>query len=150
MPSILYPWITDLSLRYQGTLMAAIRGCDGRAKNDVSKALNRAMRFLCLVPFDARELSYEGFMTYDMAGWRADVSAFDSAIDEYPVHYVMHMVNAISIVAYEHPDEHIRTEFMWAYQLLAKGFHLHIQTREELKARMEKDRIAARAAGASR
>lgn len=142
--SILYPWITKLSLRYQGVLLAAIRGCDGRPKNDISKSLNRAIRNICLVPFDPRELAYEGFMSYDMAKWREDMTLFEAAKDEYPVHYVMHMVNAISVVAYEHPDPSISGEFMWAYQLLAKGFHFHIESRDELKGRMERDRIVDR------
>lgn len=142
--SILYPWITDMSLRYQGVLLAAIRGCDGRPKNDISKSLNRCIRNLCCVPFDARELAYEGFMSYDMAKWRDDFKAFEAAKDEYPVHYVMHMVNAIEVIAYEHPDPFIAGEFKWAYDFIADSFHFKPESREDLKRRMERDRIADR------
>lgn len=142
MPSILHDWVTTLTLRYQGVLMAAVRGCDGLPKEDPSKAIMRGIRQTVLVPFDARELEIgKNFMSVSESEL---LKAFDDVIenhDGYPVHFIMHMIHAAEVIGYEHPDAHTRLIWLRFYQSMAHAFHFNSETREQLKSRMERNRL---------
>lgn len=55
MTSILRPWVETLTLQQQGTLLCAIRGPDGEAKEAATKSVIRALR-ACVLK-NARNLS---------------------------------------------------------------------------------------------
>lgn len=39
MPSVVKLWVSELSFKQQTVLLSALRGCDGRSKKDISKAI---------------------------------------------------------------------------------------------------------------
>ncbi len=143
MTSILQDWVTALGLRHQGTLLAAVRGCDGVGKHDVSKILMRGIRCVCLVPFDARELTEaKGFFYYEPIDFRAAVEGFAKNMDEYPVHFVLHVVHALEVIGYWHPDFLTRNNFLFCYKLIVRKMHLNPETKQEMEARLWEDRVA--------
>lgn len=143
MVSILQDWVMRLPLRYQGVLLTAMRGCDGAARQDTSKVLIRGVRWATLNPADIRELSYKGgFMSFDTEELLPAVRQFAKNCDEYPLHFVLHLMHAIEVVGYKHPDPRVRPLFYKAYVNIARSFHLQPESCEALEARMLEDRIA--------
>jgi len=142
--SILQPWVTELPLRYQGTLLTVIRACDDWSKYAIEKSLIREMRGLILVPCDARELAFlDRFMTaFPDPGAAEAFQCFLNHIDPLPVHYVMHVVHAIEILGYEHPHVSPRQIYLNRYLRLAQKFHFHPERSDQLRSRMTEDRIA--------
>lgn len=141
--SIIQPWVTYLGLRIQGVLITAIRGCDGEIKEDVSKPIQRELRGLVLVPFDKRELHYaKGFMVAFPS--HVATSAFESfrrSVDHYPVHYLFHLLHAMEIVGYCHPQANVREVYVDRYRQIVQKLHLNPETKEQLFARLSEDRI---------
>ncbi|MCH8908916.1 MAG: hypothetical protein IH840_17665 [Candidatus Heimdallarchaeota archaeon] len=67
---------------------------------------------------------------------------FAKNCDEYPLHFVLHLMHAIEVVGYKHPNAKTRTLFYEAYTTIVSGFHLRPESPEDLDARMLEDRIA--------
>jgi hypothetical protein len=141
--SILHTWVTQLGLRHQGVLLTAIRGCDGAAKHDPSKPIMRAIRCTVLVPFDARELTEpKGFMYFEPHTFNEAIRDFSKNLDEYPLHFVLHVMHALELIGYKMPNNDRHT-FLSGYLLLVKKFHLTPESELELDARLTEDRIAS-------
>ena len=137
--SILQSWVTGLTLRMQGVLVTGLRGCDGYPKEDWTKTVLRAIRNKVLVPADARELAYKGgFMSYQTG----ELAALKLDLDQYPVHFVTHIMHACEVIGYKHPDVDVRVEFFNFYLRLAQKMHLNIESELQFDARMMEDRIA--------
>ena len=149
MPSILQDWVHQLGLRHQGVLVAAIRGCDGVVKEDPTKPIMRELRGLILVPFDARELAYEkGFMvSFPSKATESGFSVLRKSLDHYPVHYMFHLLHAMEIVGYCHPAEAVRVSYYERYCNLVRRLHLNPESKSEMDARLNEDRIASDTAG---
>lgn len=141
--SIVQDWVQNLGLRYQGVLMTAVRGGDGIPKEHVTKTLQRAIRRYVLVPYDPRELAIKGgFMSCDPEEIYPAAKALKKELDQLNVHYVFHLLHALEVLGYKHPDPVVRNEFLQAYFVLVRKFHLNPETEQQLHARMEEDRMA--------
>jgi len=140
--SILQRWVEDLPIRYQGTLLTAMRGCDSVPREDVTKILMRGLRHHVLNPADARELSHAGgFMSFNLPELIPAINKFKKSMDHYPLHFVMHLLHAIEVIGYEHPMQNVRDGFSMSYYVLVHALHLMPETREALRERMLEDRI---------
>lgn len=140
--SILQDWVTELDIRYQGTLLAAMRGCDGFPKEDATKTVARAIRNKCLNPADARELAYKnGFMSYTDGELTEAINKLRKSFDQYPCHFILHMMHALEVIGYRHPSSETRFEFCNAYYVMVKAMHLNVETYGQLHERMVEDRI---------
>ena len=145
MSSVLRDWVMALPLREQGTLLVAMRGCDTAPKNpldSLERRLTAAIRFAVCHPADAREVDSEPgcFMLSEPP----DANTFRvSALEHYPMHYVMHAIHAAEVIGYRHP--HFATADKWArlYFKMVKGLHLRPEQRNEMVARCSEDRIAS-------
>ena len=143
--SIIQPWVENLGLREQGTLVASIRGCDGTAKGDITKALMREIRGLILVPFDAREMkeSDKGFINpFPSPSATTNFPVLLKSLDQYPVHFLFHMLFAIEVIGYRHPQPVVRAVYLHRYEMIVRKLHLNPETLEQFVARMTEDRIA--------
>jgi hypothetical protein len=140
--SILYDWVQELGLRHQGVLLASIRGCDGVAKHDPSKAVMRAIRAVVLVPFDARELvEPKGFMYYEPDAFIEGINTLAKGMDEYPVHFIWHLIHAVEVIGYKHPEASVRYVFHAGYYKLVKKFHVQPESEQAMDSRLTEDRI---------
>lgn len=140
MKSILQEWVTTLGLRHQGVLLTAVRGCDTAPKDDPSKLFTRCYRamilnahcgdpakaqtFIQLVSPDAEKLRFE---------------AFRKNLDHYPHHYVMHLIHAVQIVGYHHPENLVGARWTGYYRLLCRGLHVPMETERQLSERLDAD-----------
>ncbi len=140
---VLRPWVRDLPLRFQGVLVTAIRGCDGAPKEDSSKNLNRMIRRAVLNPADPREtLHTGGFFGFNADRLEISLAEFFHSLDQYPLHYVMHLTHACEVIGYSHPDRHLAAFFDLAYRLFCHTLHLRPETKEMMVERLTEDRIA--------
>lgn len=132
--NILQDWTTKLGLRHQGVLVSAIRGCHGLPKDDPSKALARCIRYALLHSFSDKPSSFiENVEDMEL---KRRMLAVLSSHDQYPVHYIMHLLHAAEIVGYKHPDNNVRARWEWFYCNLSKCFHLNPETEEQLDDRL--------------
>lgn len=128
--SVLLPWVEVLPWRMQTVLLLALRGCDGRPKNDISKVLVRFLRSQVLKNADPSN-SFHG------AGWPTEAPALYLAdLDAYPVHFVSHLMHAYEILGVFHPDEttaHYADQF---YLDTCRALHVNPETPEQLRVRL--------------
>ncbi len=61
---------------------------------------------------------------------------FRKSTDSYAAHYVLHLLHAIEIVGYKHPDAHTRARWLGFYQVLVLAMHLSPETEAQLDERL--------------
>ncbi len=132
--NILKPWTEKLGLRHQGVLMAVIRGCDNAPKEDPAKDLARCIRYVLLHSFSDKPSSF--IENVDDGELQRRMKAVLASHDQYPVHYIMHLLHATEIIGYHHPDSYVADRWEWFYRNLCKCFHVNPETREQLDYRL--------------
>lgn len=137
-------WTTELPLRYQGVIVSALRGCDGAPKNDPSKGLTRMIRRAVMNPADARETIYaRGFFGFNADDLQVSLREFLKSTDQYPHHYLMHLMHASEVIGYCHPNTVMGAFFQLIYAELCFGMHLMPENKAQMQRRLTMDRIAA-------
>ena len=135
--SIVREWVTELGLRHQGVLVAAVRGCDTLPKEHPFKTLARhyrgeILKAHCGDPAKAASftvpLSEEEFFVV------SDTVIHD--LDALPLHYVLHFIHAAQILGYYHPQMKERAQWNWFYLKAVKKLHLNPESRMSLDARL--------------
>lgn len=147
--SVLQDWVTILPLRYQGTLLTAVRGCDEEAKNwtrtgvsySPGRRLTAFIRWCFMNPADAREVDIEEgafFMSTPPSPFKP------SQFGHLPLHWFTHVMHSLEIIAYCHPQKEVRHTTQSMYILMVKSLHLNIETYEQMHQRLIEDRIEIR------
>lgn len=151
--SVLQDWVMDLPLRFQGTILTGIRGCDVSPKNptdiierhgcstgesNAERELSAFLRFCCLNPADLREVDVPGswFRSTPPRDWKP------SQLGHFPLHWYSHVMHVAEIVGYEHPVIPTRSAAWGIYGRLVHNLHLEIESRERMWERLTEDRIA--------
>jgi hypothetical protein len=139
--SVLQNWVMELPLRAQGTLLVALRGCDLATKiplDSQERKITAALRGTVMVPADPREVDSEpGCFMLSEPPEKIRMSAWD----HFPVHWVLHVMQAVEVIGYLHPYADVRFKWLTLYYKMVKGIHLEPETRERLLERMLEDRI---------
>ncbi len=135
MVSVIQNWVEELSLRYQGVLVSAIRGCDFATKEDSSKKLIRAYRGFILVSFDKEPSSFIEFI--DNKELKERMVFFLKDFDHYPMHFITHLLYASEILGYKHPDEKTRKVWKWFYKSFVYLLHLNPESEKHMAKRLE-------------
>lgn len=147
MGSVLQKWAEELPLRFQGTLLTAVRGCDVQpktwTKTGVAYSPERRVvafiRYCFMNPADPREVDAEEgafFMSTPPQPFKP------SQFGHLPQHWYSHVMHSLEVIAYHHPIEGIRLMAFDMYYAMAHNFHLNVETREQQWARLTEDRIA--------
>lgn len=141
---VLRPWVRKLPLRCQGVILTSIRGCDGAQKEDDSKHLSRMIRRAVMNPADPRETDKRGgFFGFNPEALETSLRKFFHSLDQYPLHYVVHLMHASEVIGYLHPDRDFANFFYLVYRLFVSTLHLNPETEDEMISRLILDRIAA-------
>ncbi len=157
--SVLQDWLYWIPLMQQTVLLTAVRGPDGVQKYGSVKNLLRWYRRCILVsaldnevldnPQDVRGGSFTGPSIQGTAPQLKDhwqsamnqvVSEYIHAVDAMPLHFHMHLIHAIQILGYKHPDPTTRSWWHQVYRRLVSLFHLHPETEEEMDFRLADNR----------
>jgi hypothetical protein len=154
LPTQLYPddviptpvvrrWVCQLPLRHQGVLLTAIRGCDGTPKDDSSKVLSTAIRRAILNPADHREsLNAYGFFGFGAERMKKELPNFLYSLDQYPLHYITHLMHACEVLGYKYPSPKTREFFNKIYTMIVHKIHLQPELESVMDNRLTIDRIA--------
>ncbi len=137
MTSVLQDWVQELGLRHQGVLLTAVRGCDTAPKDDPSKLFIRCYRNIVLNAFCGDSKKSVSFIEY-VNDLELDIRfhLFRKNLDHYPHHYLMHLIHAIEIIGYKHPEFKIREKWNVYYHTLCKGLHMNPETEFQLDTRL--------------
>lgn len=142
--SVLQDWVTELPLREQGTLLTAVRGCDLTPKyplNSLERRLVGFIRWAFMNPADPREVDKEPGCFFISTA--PDLRAVKpSALGHYPWHWLSHVMHALEVIGYRHPDNRTRNDAHATYVKLVLSFHLTPESFEQFEARLSEDRIA--------
>jgi hypothetical protein len=147
MSSVLQNWVTELPLRFQGTLLTAVRGCDDEPKSwtktgvsfSQGRRITAYIRWCFMNPADSREVDAEEgafFMSTPPVFFKP------SQFGHLPQHWYSHIMHSLEIIGYHHPNEKIRNQTLSLYSAMVHSFHLNIETKEQLWNRLTEDRIA--------
>lgn len=147
MPSVLQSWVEDLPLRFQGTLLTAVRGCDFEPKSwsktgvsySQGRRLTAFIRFCFMNPADPREVDAEEgafFMSTPPIPFKP------SEFGHLPQHWYSHAMHALEIIGYWHPDRTLKALALGLYIKMVHGFHLNIETKDQQWDRLTEDRVA--------
>jgi len=143
MPSVLQEWVADLPLRAQGTLLTAVRGCDLTPKlplDSLERRLVAAIRHSFMVPADLREVDSEDGCFFQSS---TPIHLRPSELGHYPWHWLSHIVHAVEVLGFCHPDPLVASAWRRVYSKLVRSFHLNPETHEQWIERMSEDRIEA-------
>jgi hypothetical protein len=141
---VLRAWVHPLPLRYQGVLVTAIRGCDGAPKEDPSKVLSSMVRRAILNPADPLEtLNERGFFGYSPARLAKELPDYLHSMDQYPLHFVMHLMHACEVIGYCHPSAAMGRFFRLVYRIKCHKFHVTPERMDQMYERLTCDRVAA-------
>lgn len=140
MKSVLQDWVIELGLRHQGVLLTSVRGCDTAPKNDPSKDLQRCLRetFInCFCGDSTKSLSFIEKVSDDELQNR--MKAFADSHDEYPHHYVMHIIHASEIIGWYHPNSLTASRWNTFYRTMCKKMHVNSEGKDQLDSRLLAD-----------
>ena len=145
MKSVLQDWVMELPIREQGTLLTAVRGCDLCPKyplDSPERQLVGAIRFAFMNPADPREVDCEPGCFF--ISTPPDPDRFKpSALGHYPWHWLSHVLHAMEVLAYRHPDHEQARIWLALYIKTVSSFHLRPESRGEMRERLSEDRIEA-------
>lgn len=146
MVSVLQDWVMELPLREQGTLLTAVRGCDlapkydddGSVRDTPERRLTGWIRWAFMNPADPREVDIPGafFQSHRPEPFKA------SAFGHYPLHWVSHVMHALEVIGYRHPDPAIQPVALGMYLDFVDMLHLKEEPRADMISRLSEDRIA--------
>lgn len=146
MKSVLQDWVMELPLREQGTLLTAVRGCDDEPKQwtrtgfavSPGRTLTAFIRWCFMVPADAREIDIPGAFFQSQPPEPFKPSEFG----HLPQHWYAHVMHALEIIAYRHPEQRVRSVSYGLYKKMVRNLHLNIEEKHEMIDRLSEDRIA--------
>lgn len=144
--SVLQDWVTKLQLREQGTLLTAVRGCDDEPKQWSSTGFSESpgrritafIRYCFMTPADEREIDIPGAFYQSTP----PVPFRPSEFGHLPQHWYAHVMHALEIIGYRHPDNVLSTQAVNCYIDMVNNLHLNIESEPEMQRRLGEDRIS--------
>lgn len=145
MTSVLQDWVMELPLREQGTLLTAVRGCDDEPKqwhstgfaDSQGRRLTAWIRWAFMNPADPREVDIPGAFFQSTPPTNFKPSEFG----HLPLHWNTHVMHALEVIAYRHPDLNVSKLAYRMYHKMVHGLHLNVETKEQMIQRLSEDRI---------
>lgn len=137
--SVVKEWISTIPYKMQAVLLLSLRGCDGTLKEDLSKMITRALRSVLFHPAVKNFNDECMFMSVNAVTLQNAIKRFADNLDHYPNHFVTHLLHAMEIIGYRHPD--FKTAEFWldAYRSCCYGMHLNHEGKDQLDVRLAGD-----------
>lgn len=135
--SVLHPWVHKLTFQMQALLTTAMRGPDENNKFNTAKAIIRYLRGVVLKPAgDWRNLNDNDFMWGEYNYFSGFAEKFWEDHDEFPHHFIMHLVHCAEVVGYKHPNQQVRGSWNIFYQNACRAFHMNPETEKQMDKRL--------------
>ena len=68
----------------------------------------------------------------------------ENFIDALPFHFVAHLLFAVEVLGYCHPDLNLRKAWFSIYVMIAKSMHLNVETFTQFSERLQDDEVQTR------
>lgn len=159
MPSVLQPWVQDLTFMQQSVLITGCRGPDTLHKDHIAKVLCRWLRRCFLYsafegkimdgPYDGGGGSFTDpcvFPSADKPDIDAALTEYLRSVDEVPHHFHLHLMHSAEILGYRHPNPKTRAWWHKAYLRMVNDMHLLREPQEMMDARLGDNERSWRAA----
>lgn len=137
--SVVKEWVSGIPYKMQAVLLLSLRGCDGTQKEDISKTITRALRSVLFHPAVKNFNSKNMFMSVDQFVLRDAVEKFAKHLDHYPNHFVTHLMHAMEIIGYKHPNIVVSKFWLDAYKNCCRGMHFNHEYEVQLNGRLAGD-----------
>lgn len=135
--SVLHDWVHELTFQMQALLLTAMRGPDENNKYNAAKAIIRYLRGAVIKPAgDWNGENNNDFMWAEYDQFKKWAFTFWQDHDEYPHHFIMHLVHCAEIVGYFYPIPAIAEHWKNFYWDACDAFHMNPETKEQLKKRL--------------
>jgi len=140
--SVVRKWVEEsCNWKQQTVLLASFRGCDGLPKNDLSKEFTKMMRATLLQNADKSSTFFKDNAILDIKSKESIDDFFidcsRGSLDAYPVHWLMHLLQAAEIVMYKCPLEPYVEYWGYFYKTGVNALHLNPETEEQLDNRLK-------------
>jgi len=138
--SVVQDWVSNATFRQQATMLSALRGCDGKNKEDPSKKLTRELRKVILKPADPdwENDPNNNFMRGSITN--EDVNRFLDDLDHYPVHWLTHFMHSVHLVSIHHPNSSERLRWYGLYYAICNRLHVGPEADENCLYRLRDGR----------
>jgi hypothetical protein len=145
-------WTWELPMMQQTVLLTAVRGPDDSPKYGPAKMLLRWYRRCVLYSAMDGKILTTPYMTGGGSftgpslpacnherwepGMDEIVGEYLREVDALPHHFQLHLMHAVEILGYKHPQMEVRKWWHGVYLRLVKDMHLHPESEEELDRRL--------------
>ncbi len=137
LESALHDWVLELPFQMQALLMTCMRGPDGLPKHAAPKCIIRYLRgLICKPAGDWHGENNNDFMWGDYNWFTTHATQFWSDHDEYPHHFIMHLVHCSEVIGYMHPMEDMRVAWLTFYLNACESFHMRPETKRDMEKRL--------------
>ena len=135
--SVLHDWVHNLTFQMQALLLTGIRGADTMSKHNAAKAIVRYLRSAVLKPAgDWHGANDNDFMWGDYNVFEEYARAFWEDHDQYPHHFIMHLVHCAEVIGYKHPNMSVQLLWRTFYCNGCDSFHMGEETHEQMDKRL--------------
>lgn len=135
--SVLHDWVTTLTFQMQALLLTAMRGPDENNKYNAAKAIIRYLRGVVIKPAGEWKGGNDNdFMWGAWGDFKMYANTFWLDHDEYPHHFIMHLVHCAEVIGYKHPDSKIAGFWLEFYGEACHAFHMNPETEGQLDIRL--------------
>jgi len=130
--SVLQDWLVEIPIRMQSTLILGLRGNDTYSAPNVKKMARwlRGLAFKPGNPENAREFMGEAPERIVDRGPTA------KEFDFVTQHYFSHLLHAMEVVAYRHPDLNIAAHAFQLFSDMCCRLHLPVEEAEDFEMRL--------------
>ena len=125
-------WVLYLPPLVQSDLLKSLRGCDTMPFPDHSKFLVKEIRKV--VTRNDRNNYSSNYFKYQ-GKLQEHLYKLKDYIEKYPMHFIVHLLEAVKIIAYTHPNQETRDKFAYIQLQLHKGQLTNPETPAEMKRR---------------
>lgn len=135
--SVLHDWVHGLKFQMQALLLTAMRGPDENNKFNAAKSIIRYLRGVVIKPAgDWHGMNDNDFMWGEFDKFDVFAAEFWQDHDEYPHHFIMHLIHCAEVVGYKHPDNFIALHWRNFYFNACTSFHMKPETEQEMDERL--------------
>lgn len=128
----LQDWVLFLPPLVQSDLLKSLRGCDTMPFPDHSKFLIKEIRKVVTKSdknnYSSKYFKYQGTL-------KEHLYKLKDYIEKYPTHFIVHLLEAVKIIAYTHPNQETRDKFAYVQLQLHKGLLTNPETPAEMRRR---------------
>lgn len=122
MPSVLQPWLEEIPIRMQSTLLLSLRGPDTH-RCPAIKAVQRWMRGLTFKPGNPANVAE--FMTgVNSVPYLEEKNELARELEFCSQHFYSHLMHGLEVIAYKYPDNDIKQIALNLFIRMAQLLHL--------------------------